>query len=134
MSVIDASVYVSLVSPHEDAHDRTRSWFEAFLRSGGTLYAPVIILGEVAAAIGRGQGDSERAQNVADALRRSYMIQLHAVSLTLADRAAAIAARQQIRGCDALYVALAEALNEDLVTLDRQQQKRGAAVVTTRSP
>ena len=52
----------------------------------------------------------------------------------LAEQAAAIAAEHRIRGCDALYVALADMLSEPLVTLDRQQLERGAAVVTTRRP
>ncbi len=134
MPVIDASVYVSLVNPHEDDHGRSRSWFGGVLESGESLYAPVIILGEVAAAISRGQGDLDGAKRVVNALRRSQAIQLHAVSLTMAERAATIALEQQVRGCDAVYVALAEALNEELVTLDRQQQERGAAVVSTRSP
>jgi len=134
MPVIDASVYVALANPHEVDHVRSRSWLSDLLRSGGSLYAPVIILGEVAAAISRGQGDQEGAQMAVNTLKRAHTIRLHAVSLALADRAATIALEQRIRGCDALYVALAETLDEELVTLDRQQQERGAAVVSTRSP
>ncbi len=52
----------------------------------------------------------------------------------MAERAAAIAANHQIRGCDALYVALAEELGDYLVTLDQQQLERGTAVVTTHRP
>jgi predicted nucleic acid-binding protein len=39
-----------------------------------------------------------------------------------------------IRGCDAIYVALAEDLGTELVTLDRQQRERGSAIVPTREP
>jgi predicted nucleic acid-binding protein len=56
------------------------------------------------------------------------------VSEALAARAAKIAARQKIRGCDAVYVALAEQPEMELVTLDRQQLERGVEVVATRSP
>jgi predicted nucleic acid-binding protein len=52
----------------------------------------------------------------------------------LAQRAAAIAADHQIRSCDAIYVALAQQLGTELVTLDQQQLERGVAVVTTRIP
>lgn len=134
MPVIDASIYIALVTPREDAHQTTRAWYEAALRSGESIYAPVIILCEVVAAISRGQDDSVRAQKVADALKRSQAITLHTISLPLADRAAMIATEHRIRGCDAIYVALAEAIGEDLLTLDRQQKERGAAVVDTRSP
>ena len=134
MPVIDASVYVALVNPHEVDHKRSRSWLEGVLRSGESLYAPVIILGEVAAAISRGQDNQDGAKRAVNTLKRSRAFGLYAVSLALADRAAAIALEHKIRGCDALYVALAEALDDELVTLDQQQQKRGAAVVSTRGP
>jgi len=56
------------------------------------------------------------------------------VTAGLAERAATIAADDQIRGCDAIYVALAEQLDDHLVTLDQQQLERGAAVVTVYKP
>jgi len=45
-----------------------------------------------------------------------------------------LAAEHRIRGCDAVYVALARQLDMPLITLDRQQLERGAAVVATRVP
>jgi len=42
----------------------------------------------------------------------------------LGDLAAELAARYRIRGCDAVYVALAQAKQAFLVTLDRQQRER----------
>jgi len=45
-----------------------------------------------------------------------------------------IAAEHRIRGCDAIYIALAEQLNDSLVTLDRQQLERAADIVTTHEP
>jgi predicted nucleic acid-binding protein len=62
------------------------------------------------------------------------VIQLIPVTLALAERAALIAAEHRIRGCDAVYVVLAEQLSDALVTLDPQQLERGAAVVTVRAP
>jgi predicted nucleic acid-binding protein len=65
---------------------------------------------------------------------RSAVIELIPVTLPIAERAARIAGEHRIRGCDAVYVALAEQLSEALVTLDRQQLERGAAVVAVRAP
>jgi predicted nucleic acid-binding protein len=45
-----------------------------------------------------------------------------------------IAVDHQIRGCDAIYVALADQMKDELVTLDKQQFERGSAVVKTREP
>ena len=56
------------------------------------------------------------------------------VTEALAVRAAEIAAGQKIRGCDSIYVALAEQLEMELVTFDGQQLERAAAVVVTRTP
>ena len=56
------------------------------------------------------------------------------VTQAVAERAAAIAADYCVRGCDAVYIAVAEQLGDDLITLDRQQLERGAAVVTTSRP
>lgn len=39
-----------------------------------------------------------------------------------------IAATYQIRGCDAIYVALAGTLDEELITLDRQQGERAKSI------
>ena len=67
-------------------------------------------------------------------LKRSRVIELLPVTVALADRAATIAADHRIRGCDAVYIALADELDKHLVTLDRQQLERGIAVVNAYEP
>ena len=52
----------------------------------------------------------------------------------MAERAASIAAEYQVRGCDAIYLALAEQMDDYLVTLDRQQLERGAEVAAAFKP
>ena len=134
MAVIDASVYVALVNAHEAAHASSWAWFGQANFAGEPMYAPVILLAEVAAALGRGAGDPALAHRVVQQLLHSRVIELALVTTTMAERAAAIAADYRIRGCDAIYVALAEQLGDELVTLDRQQLERGRAVVVTREP
>ena len=53
---------------------------------------------------------------------------------SLGDLAADIAARCQIRGCDAVYAALAQQKDAILVTLDRQQRERLPPQIVARSP
>jgi predicted nucleic acid-binding protein len=53
---------------------------------------------------------------------------------TLGDLSAEIAARYQIRGCDAVYAALAQQQGAVLITLDRQQRERLPAHIVARSP
>ena len=134
MAVIDASVYIALINAHENEHGNSWAWFAQAKTAQETLIAPVILLAEVSAALSRGVGDSALAHQVVQQLLHSKIIELRPVTTTLAERAATIAADHRIRGCDAIYVALAEQLGDYLVTLDQQQLKRGAAVVVVRKP
>lgn len=134
MAIIDASVYIALVNAHEKEHASSWAWFEQARAAEESVVAPVILLAEVAAALSRGMGDAPLAHRVVQQLARSGVIELVPITMPIAERAAEIAAEHRIRGCDAVYVALADQLSDTLVTLDRQQLRRGAALVTVRSP
>ena len=134
MAVIDASVYVALINAHEKEHGDSWTWFERAKAVQETIAAPVILLTEVSAALSRAVGNPALAHQVVQQLLHSRVIELSPVTAGLAERAATIAADDQIRGCDAIYVALAEQLDDHLVTLDQQQLERGAAVVTVHKP
>jgi predicted nucleic acid-binding protein len=134
MAVIDASVYIAMVNAHEMEHATGWVWFEQAKSAGESVVAPVILLAEVAAALSRGLGEPTLAHRVVDQLARSGVIELIQITIALAERAAEIAAEHRIRGCDAVYVALADQLSDTLVTLDRQQLDRAAALVTVRAP
>lgn len=134
MAVMDASVYIALVNAHEREHSSSWAWFEQARAADESVVAPVILLAEVAAALSRGMGDPTLAHRVVQQLARSEVIELFPVTMTMAEQAAEIAAEHRIRGCDAVYVALADQLSDTLVTLDRQQLERGAALVTVRAP
>ncbi|MBI4539502.1 MAG: type II toxin-antitoxin system VapC family toxin [Gemmatimonadetes bacterium] len=134
MAVVDASVWVALLKVDESGHRRSRRWLEDAIARGETLAAPVIVLAEVGAALSRGLRDSRMAEDAVAVLSGTGIVSLHSVSRTLGGRAAAVAVQQRLRGCDAVYVALAEEFETELITLDKQQLDRGVAVVTTRRP
>jgi predicted nucleic acid-binding protein len=134
MPVIDASVYVALINAHEAEHAASWAWFERIRARGEPIAAPAILLAEVAAALSRGMGDPALAHRTVEQLERSAVIELVPVTVALAGRAASIAADHRIRGCDALYVALADQLGEPLIALDRQQLERCNAIVDARAP
>jgi predicted nucleic acid-binding protein len=52
----------------------------------------------------------------------------------LARQAAALGAQHKLHGADAVYLASAALFAAELVTLEREQLKRGAAIVQTLSP
>lgn len=134
MPVVDASVCGAFFNAHELRHVPSRIWFREARRGEERVVAPVILLAEVSAALGRGLGDTELADYAVDVLRSRRWVELFPVTQALAIRAAKIAAEQKIRGCDAIYVALAQQLGMELVTLDGDQLDRGAAVIKTRTP
>lgn len=134
MAVIDASVYIAVVNAHEESHERCMRWLQQAVAEELPLWAPSIMLAEVAAALTRGLQDPSKVMGAAALLRNSKVIRLQAVSVALAERAAQIASDQKIRGCDAVYVALAAQLDQPLVTLDRQQYVRGGKVVQVIEP
>ena len=134
MPVIDASVYVTLINAQEEEHARSWTWFEAVQAAQEPIVAPTILLPEVAAAISRGVGNKELALQVVEQLKGKGVIELFPVTQAVAEQAAQVASEHRIRGCDAVYVALADQLAEDLVTLDRQQLERAASLIKVRKP
>ncbi len=134
MPVVDASVWVALFNADEAGHQASRAWLREAKELGEALVAPAIVLAEVAAALGRGLGDPALARRAMDLLRTEHFVKPFPVTQAMALRAGGLAAEHRIRGCDSVYVALAHQLDMPLVTLDRQQLERGAAVVATRVP
>jgi predicted nucleic acid-binding protein len=132
--VVDASVLIAAVLPNEPFHADAKALMQRLMDVGVYLSLPTIAVAEVAAAIARGAGDERLALAVAAGY--SVRPDLHRVAVdgALGDLAAEIAARQRIRGCDAVYVALAHREQAVLITLDSQQRERAPSSVTARTP
>jgi predicted nucleic acid-binding protein len=64
----------------------------------------------------------------------SDIFALFSSMIALAQLSAEIAADYALRGADAVYVAVARRYNCTLVSLDREQRERAAALVQTRTP
>src|SRR4051794_23934055 len=127
MPVVDASVCAALFNAQGPGHEASRRWLQESGEGEEPIVSPVILLAEVAAALGRGLGQEELAREAVALLRMKSVVELFPVTEAFAARAAEIAAKHKIRGCDAIYVTLARQLQMELVTLDRQQLERGAA-------
>lgn len=134
MAVLDASVLVALFHIDEMYHTATVRWFDWAEVNGEPLNAPVIVLTEVAAALSRGKNEPSRAEDVVQLLRDSDAISLFPISQTLAEQAASIAITCRIRGCDAIYVALARQLDQPLITFDEQQLSRSQHLIRVQKP
>jgi predicted nucleic acid-binding protein len=125
-AVIDASVWVSRLV-HADAHHRASvAWFEAREAEGDLLLAPALMPPEVAGAISRRTGNAPLAWRAVRSLLRLPALRLAAIDSALSERAARLAADLALRGADAVYAALAQALGVPLATLDREQRERAS--------
>ncbi len=124
MYVIDASVHVADARPQEPHYAEAQALLAQVAAERRVVWLPVIVLAEVAAAISRGTGRPVLARRLTAALRRVPHFQFVPVDDALGQLAADLAAQHQIRGCDAIYVALAQQRGATLITLDRQQRER----------
>ena len=60
--VVDASVIVSRLVPHDVHHEPTRRWLMHHVGDGGLLIAPTLLLAEVAGAVARRTGKARLAR------------------------------------------------------------------------
>jgi predicted nucleic acid-binding protein len=74
------------------------------------------------------------ARQFANTLSRLPHLILVPLDTSLADQAVEIAAKYRLRGSDAVYAAVAFHFGSTLVTLDREQLGRVAAIIPTRLP
>jgi predicted nucleic acid-binding protein len=134
MPILDASVQIALVNQADRHREAARAWYSRAIIGEAKVYAPWILLAEVGAGLSRGLGDPSLAHRAVERIIAEGVVRLIPVDADLAGRAARIAIEHRIRGCDAVYVALAASLDEALVTFDEQQSARAAAVVCVLRP
>ncbi len=132
--VLDASVWVAALIKKEQHHAESALFLSRLVRDRRAASAPVLVLAEVAGAIARQSRDSARAETGIRFMLAQDWLSIHSVSESQGEAAAAIAARQFLRGADAVYAALARRLGTPLVTWDKELLERAAAVVPTLTP
>ena len=132
--VIDASVLVAFLRPGDPFHGDADAMVKRLTLMPVTLYVPAMAFAEVAAALARGEDDTALALNGLSHLNKLRRLRTIAVDKSVGWMAAYAAASYRIRGCDAVYVALAQNLSAVLVTLDRQQRERSPRTVFAQAP
>lgn len=132
--VVDASVYVADAVHGEASHTVAAEFLVALARQGVDLYLPSIAMPEVAAAVARVVGNSTLAIEATQLYRSWPRTHVVPVDAWLSERAVAVASSRRLRGCDAIYVALAQQLGITLVSLDHEQRERAPDDVTALSP
>lgn len=132
--VVDASVVVSRLVPHDVHHEASRRWPTRHLAGSGLVIAPALLLPEVASAVARRTGEPRLARRAVDAMLRVPGLRLVPVDDVLARMAARLARRLRAREADAIYITAAATLRLPLVTWDIEQRDRAARLVEVLVP
>lgn len=131
---IDSSVFVSAARPSEIGNTESTAFLTWVRNTRPRLFLPTLVLAEVAAALSRTGSESGLAQQYAMAVGQLPNTVMVALDEGLARQSAALGAQHRLRGADAVYLASAALFAAELVTLDREQLERGAAIVQTLTP
>jgi predicted nucleic acid-binding protein len=131
---IDSSVFVSAARPSEIGNTECTAFLTWVRNTRPRLFLPTLVLAEVAAALSRTGSEPGLAQQYAMAVGQLPNTVMVALDEGLARQSAALGAQHRLRGADAVYLASAALFAAELVTLDREQLERGAAIVQTLTP
>ena len=132
--VVDASVFVADAHPAEPHHRAANLFLQYVAAVPLPIYTPAIVLAEIAAAIARGHKRATLAQRFVQKLQSFPHIEITTIDGALANLSAELAAQQRLRGCDAVYVALAQSKGATLISLDQEHKLRAPTTMTVRTP
>jgi predicted nucleic acid-binding protein len=132
--IVDASVWVAIFRDNDVHHGGSVAFLDAAVTKQQDLHIPNSALAEIAGVFVRQTGKARLATRTVRAVLALPRVKRHALNDALADRAASLAARCKLRGADAVYVALAEALDQPLITLDQEILDRSSDVIGTSTP
>ena len=131
---IDASVFVSAFTPTEPAHQASEAFMLDLRAQFIPIIVPVLVLPEISAALSRGQGKPELGKAFVQELRNFPNTTFIDVDDSIAILAVDIAAKNRLRGSDAVYAAVALRFGTELITLDKEQLERLPKVLPVRVP
>ncbi len=134
MTVVDASVFVAYYRPQDPFHQQSRAWLQAQVDAEQPIVAPVLVLAEVAGAVGRRGDDTALGQEAMIHLQGFPGLTFVPIDDQLAKHAGEIAATFRLHGADAIYVAVADVQSEGLASWDNEILTRGGQLVPTIRP
>jgi predicted nucleic acid-binding protein len=134
MYCIDASVFINAEIVGEEFHEYSAKLMQNIRDRGITIIVPEIILPEISSAIARGTDNPEKALEFVKELRQIPNIVFVPIDREISDHASKLAAECRLRGCDAIYVAVASLFRAKLISLDKQQMERSLKCIKTATP
>lgn len=132
--IVDASVWVASVLKDDAHHDVSLAFLHRFVMERQIATLPLLVWAEIAGAVARRTGDTDRGMKVAKLIAAKIWVRGVVLDATLADEAMCLAGKLRLRGADAVYVALAAACREPLITLDAEMLERARSVAEVFTP
>jgi len=132
--IVDASVWIASVLNEDAHHQVSLAFMHRFVKERQIATVPLLVWAEIAGAVARRTGDTDRGMKVAELISAKIWVRGVPLDDSLASESMRLAARLRLRGADAIYVALAAACNEPLITLDAEMLERARGVAEAFTP
>lgn len=134
MYVLDSSVWVSHFVVADVFHELSAGFVNSLVKQRPQLASPSLLLPELGGAVSRRSGNSRLADSIVALVQNLPYIHLVPLDERLAQNSASLAVRLELKGADAVYLALAQDVDVPLVTWDDEMLKRGSLVHTVHQP
>jgi len=134
MYCIDASVIVNAQLPKEPYSSESKAVLDLIKQRNMKVFLPEVVIPEITSALTRATKDPKIAYEFAMSLRDLSNFSFVPVDSHLANLAAWIISKTNLKGADAIYVALAFDYNLELITLDREQLEKSKKLIKVRKP
>ena len=132
--IVDASVWVASVLMEDAHHEVSLAFMHRFVKERQIATLPLLVWAEIAGAVARRTGDTNRGMKVAKIIAAKIWVRGVPLDASLASEAMHLAAKLRLRGADAVYVALAATCREPLITLDAEMLERARGVAEMFTP
>lgn len=132
--IVDASVWVASVLDKDAHHEISLAFMHRFLMERQIATVPLLVWAEIAGAVARRTGDTDKGMKVAELIAAKTWVRGVPLDASLAGESMRLAAKLRLRGADAVYVALAATCREPLITLDAEMLERARGVADVFTP
>ena len=133
-AVLDAGVFVAHFVEADAAHSECVNVVAACKAELIQVVVPLVLPAEVAGAIARRTGDQTLALLALTHLRNYPWLRVRLADTRFVEQVARLAARHELRGADAFYIAVAIEQRCPLITLDEEMLARAPSAVKAVRP
>ena len=137
--VIDASVWVSAADPTDTMSEPSRAFLSEVAARELSIALPEFAKLEIACALARRLRSAEHGRRLTDQMLESPLMATYSANRAVLRKAIQLGTRSFLRAGDALYAAVAQGVEGQLVSWDRELIERAGAVtpdgwISRRSP